>query len=167
MFADQRHAAFKVTWNVYQTELPTKEKKIMTQLITSLHSSIPTGLQKLRSLGQTMTRHRDDILAFSSTTPAPATAPPRPSRPDTPTVTYSCSSPKNEPSREDDRSGTGRASPRVSAVIQGASIVRRYLVFQRPDDDRKVFAYLLPIALLLVLGEVYEGCLDLPLPTRN
>ena len=71
MFADQRHAAFKVTWNVYQkvidayqTELPTKEKKIMTQLITSLHSSIPTGLQKLRSLGQTMTRHRDDILAF-------------------------------------------------------------------------------------------------------
>ncbi len=84
MFADQRHAAFKVTWNVYQkvidayqTELPTKEKKIMTQLITSLHSSIPTGLQKLRSLGQTMTRHRDDILAFSSTTPAPATAPPK------------------------------------------------------------------------------------------
>ena len=49
----------------------------MAQLITSLHSSIPTGLQKLLSLGQTMTRHRDDILAFSSTTPAPATAPPK------------------------------------------------------------------------------------------
>lgn len=58
-------------------------------------------------------------------------------------------------------------APERAAVIPGASIVRRYLVFQRPDDDRKVFAYLLPIALPLVFGEVYEGCLDLPLPPCN
>ena len=67
VFADERHVAFKVTWNLYQsvieayqTDQPTEGKKI----ITSIHSDVPASLEELRSLGQTMKRHRDDILAF-------------------------------------------------------------------------------------------------------
>ena len=36
----------------------------MTRLITSIHSGVPTGLEELRSLGQTMKRRSEDILAF-------------------------------------------------------------------------------------------------------
>ena len=36
----------------------------MTRLITSIHSDVPASLEELRSLGQTMKRRRDDILAF-------------------------------------------------------------------------------------------------------
>ena len=71
VFADERHAAFEVTWSLYQdvidayqADQPADGKKIMTRLITSIHSSVPTGLEELRSLGQTMKRRRDDILAF-------------------------------------------------------------------------------------------------------
>ena len=71
MFTDERHAAFKVTWGLYQSVIeayqadqPTKGKKIITRLITNIHSDVPASLEELRSLGQTMKQHRDDILAF-------------------------------------------------------------------------------------------------------
>lgn len=71
VFTDQRHVAFEVTWSLYQSVIeayqadqPTEGKKIMTRLITSIHSGVPAGLEELRSLGQTMKQHRDDILAF-------------------------------------------------------------------------------------------------------
>ena len=71
MFADERHVAFEVTWSLYQsvieayqTDQPAEGKKIMTRLITSIQSGVPAGLEELRSLGQTMKRRRDDILAF-------------------------------------------------------------------------------------------------------
>ena len=71
VFADQRHVAFEVTWSLYQSVIeayqadqPTEGKKIMTRLITSIHSGVPAGLEELRSLGQTMKQRRDDILAF-------------------------------------------------------------------------------------------------------
>ena len=71
VFADQRHVAFKVTWSLYQSVIeayqadqPAEGKKIMTRLITSIQSGVPAGLEELRSLGQTMKRRRDDILAF-------------------------------------------------------------------------------------------------------
>ena len=71
VFADQRHVAFEVTWSLYQSVIeayqadqPAEGKKIMTRLITSIHSGVPAGLEELRSLGQTMKQHRDDILAF-------------------------------------------------------------------------------------------------------
>ena len=71
VFTDDRHVAFEVTWSVYQNvidsyqaEQPAEGKKIMTRLISSLQSGVPTGLDELRSLGQTMKRRRDDILAF-------------------------------------------------------------------------------------------------------
>jgi len=71
VFADQRHVAFEVTWSLYQSVIeayqadqPAEGKKIMTRLITSIQSGVPAGLEELRSLGQTMKQHRDDILAF-------------------------------------------------------------------------------------------------------
>ena len=71
MFADQRHAAFKVTWNVYQKVIdayqapdPAQGNKIMARLITSLQAGIPARLEEVRSLGRTMKRRRTDILAF-------------------------------------------------------------------------------------------------------
>ena len=71
VFADERHVAFEVTWSLYQSVIeayqadqPAEGKKIMTRLITSIHSGVPAGLEELRSLGQTMKQHRDDILAF-------------------------------------------------------------------------------------------------------
>lgn len=71
VFADERHVAFEVTWSVYQSVIdayqadqPAEGKKIMTRLITSIQSGVPAGLDELRSLGQTMKRRRDDILAF-------------------------------------------------------------------------------------------------------
>ena len=48
----------------YQADQPAEGKKIMTRLIDSLQSGVPAGLDELRSLGQTMKRRRDDILAF-------------------------------------------------------------------------------------------------------
>lgn len=71
VFADQRHVAFEVTWSLYQSVIeayqadqPAEGKKIMTRLITSIHSDVPASLEELRSLEQTMKRRRDDILAF-------------------------------------------------------------------------------------------------------
>ena len=71
VFADERHVAFEVTWSLYQSVIeayqadqPVEGKKIMTRLITSIHSGVPAGLEELRSLGHAMKRRRDDILAF-------------------------------------------------------------------------------------------------------
>mgnify|MGYP001690860655 FL=1 len=71
VFADERHVAFEVTWSLYQSVIeayqadqPAEGKKIMTRLITSIHSGVPAGLEELRSLGQTMKQRRDDIPAF-------------------------------------------------------------------------------------------------------
>ncbi len=100
VFADERHVAFEVTWSVYQNvidayqaEQPAEGKKIMTRLISSLQSGVPTGLDELRSLGQTMKRRRDDILAFfdhpgtsnaASNSTSRGTCPPRVSTPTRP-----------------------------------------------------------------------------------
>ena len=71
VLTDQRHVAFATTWSVYQdvidafqADQPSEGKRIMTRLITKLHSGVPAGLDELRTLGQTLKRRRDDILAF-------------------------------------------------------------------------------------------------------
>ncbi|AQP50506.1 ISL3 family transposase [Tessaracoccus flavescens] len=71
VLTDERHAAFEATWSVYQDVIsayqaddPTEGKAIMTRLIDSLQSGVPAGLNELRSLGKTLHRRRDDILAF-------------------------------------------------------------------------------------------------------
>ena len=69
--AGELHVAFGVTWNVYQdvidayqAEQPAEGKKIMTRLIDTLKNGVPAGLAELRTLGRTLHRRRDDILAF-------------------------------------------------------------------------------------------------------
>ncbi len=71
VFADKRHVAFEVTWSVYQSVIdayqaaqPAEGKKIMIRIIDQLKTGVPAGLAELRTLGQTMQRRRDDILAF-------------------------------------------------------------------------------------------------------
>ena len=71
VFADQRHVAFETTWSLYQDVIdayqapdPGEGKKIMTRLIDNLRTGVPAGLDELRSLGRTLHRRRDDILAF-------------------------------------------------------------------------------------------------------
>ena len=71
VFTDPEHVAFGVTWNVYQdvidayqAEQPAEGKKIMTRLIDTLKNGVPAGLAELRTLGRTLHRRRDDILAF-------------------------------------------------------------------------------------------------------
>ena len=71
VFTDPEHVAFGVTWNVYQdvidayqAEQPAEGKKIMTRLIDTLKNGVPAGLAELRTLGRTLQRRRDDILAF-------------------------------------------------------------------------------------------------------
>ena len=71
VLADQRHVAFEITWSVYQDVIdayqaddPAEGKKIMTRLIDTIKAGVPAGLDELRTLGQTLHRRRDDILAF-------------------------------------------------------------------------------------------------------
>ena len=71
VLADERHVAFEVTWSIYQDVIdayqapdPAEGKKIMTRVIDAIKAGVPAGLDELRSLGQTMKRRRDDILAF-------------------------------------------------------------------------------------------------------
>lgn len=71
VFADPDHVAFETTWNVYQNiidahqaEQPAEGKKTMTRVIDLLTTGVPAGLTEPRTLGKTLQRHRDDILAF-------------------------------------------------------------------------------------------------------
>ena len=71
VFTDPDHIAFEATWNVYQdiidayqAEQPAEGKKIMTRVINLLKTGLPAGLTELRTLGKTLQRRRDDILAF-------------------------------------------------------------------------------------------------------
>lgn len=71
VFANQWHIAFEVTWSLhqdvidaYQARDPADGKTIMTRLIETLASGVPAGLEELRTLGRSMKRRRDDILAF-------------------------------------------------------------------------------------------------------
>ena len=71
LFGDDRHVAVEATWDVYQTMIaayrtPTRAegKKAMTKLIDALASAVPADLVEVAKLGRTLTKRRDDILAF-------------------------------------------------------------------------------------------------------
>jgi len=49
----------------------------MARLITSLQTGVPAGLEEVRSLGRTMKRRREDILAFFRPPRHLKTAPPK------------------------------------------------------------------------------------------
>jgi len=71
VFGQECHTPFAVSWEAYQRVIdayraPTavEGKQIMTALIETLKSGLPAGLEEIRTLGRTIHRRRDDILAF-------------------------------------------------------------------------------------------------------
>lgn len=71
VFADDAHVGFEVTWgfyqdiiDAYQADDPAAGKTLMTRVIDKLKQGVPTGLDELRTLGRTLQRRRDDILAY-------------------------------------------------------------------------------------------------------
>jgi transposase len=71
VFRDDCHAPFEITWEAYQRVIdayhapdPIEGKTIMTALIDAIKAGVPAGLEELRTLGRTLHRRRDDVLAF-------------------------------------------------------------------------------------------------------
>lgn len=71
VFDDPDHAAFQITWSVYQdiiaayqADKPEHGKQLMVRVIDTLRAGLPNGLDELRTLGRTLHRRRDDVLAY-------------------------------------------------------------------------------------------------------
>lgn len=71
LFADDRHVEVEATWGVYQrmisayrTKARAEGKKVMTRLIEAIGTAVPSSLVEVAKLGRTLTKRRDDILAF-------------------------------------------------------------------------------------------------------
>lgn len=71
VFSVEDHAAFEVTWSVYQDVIdayqakdPAQGKQTMITLMDSIKSGLPNGLKELRTLGRTLNQRRDDVLAY-------------------------------------------------------------------------------------------------------
>ncbi|AKK10395.1 Transposase [Corynebacterium uterequi] len=71
LFADDHHVEVEATWGVYQRMITAyrakrraEGKKIMAELITSVASGVPRGLVEVARPGRTLTKRREDILAF-------------------------------------------------------------------------------------------------------
>ncbi|MDF2713030.1 MAG: family transposase [Nonomuraea muscovyensis] len=71
VFAAQEHVAVTVTWWVYQQIIAAYAdedrrhgKALLTAVIDALRAAVPTGLDELATLGRTLHRRRDDVLAY-------------------------------------------------------------------------------------------------------
>jgi transposase len=71
LFAPDDHAAVEATWGIYQRMIEayrdpdrTSGKRLMTSLIDSLRSGVPKALTELVTLGRTLSRRADDVLAY-------------------------------------------------------------------------------------------------------
>jgi len=71
LFADDRHVQVEATWTVYQTMIAAYRatsraagEKTMARLIDSISTAVPTSLVEVCKLGRTLTKRREDILAF-------------------------------------------------------------------------------------------------------
>jgi transposase len=71
VFARDAHAPVEVTWLVYQQIIaayahpdPREGKTLLAQVIDSLRTAVPAGLDELATLGRTLRRRRDDVLAY-------------------------------------------------------------------------------------------------------
>ena len=68
---DPAHIGFAVTWQTYQDVIdayqhpdPAHGKTIMAKVIDTLATGVPAALAELRTLGRTLQRRRQDILAY-------------------------------------------------------------------------------------------------------
>ena len=73
VFADEAHAPVEVTWLVYQQIItayahpdPREGKTLLVRVIDSLRAGVPAGLDELATLGRTLQRRRDHVLAYFS-----------------------------------------------------------------------------------------------------
>ena len=71
MFALDEHIAVEVTWWAYQQIIAAYEqpdrargKALLTAVIDRLRAGLPAGLEELATLGRTLDRRRDDVLAY-------------------------------------------------------------------------------------------------------
>ena len=71
MFGYEEHVAVEVTWWAYQEIIAAYEssdrargKRLLTAVIDRLRSGLPAGLEELATLGRTLHRRRDDVLAY-------------------------------------------------------------------------------------------------------
>ena len=71
MFADDAHVPVEVTWLIYQQIIdtyvhpdPRAGKTLLARLIDTLRAAVPAGLDELATLGRTLQRRRDDVLAY-------------------------------------------------------------------------------------------------------
>ena len=68
---DDEYVALEVTWMFYQDLIqvyghPKKSegKKLMERIINTLRKGLPKGLEELAQLGRTLSRRREDVLAY-------------------------------------------------------------------------------------------------------
>jgi transposase len=71
VFAAEEHVAVEVTWQVYQRMITAyahpdqrEGKTMLAHVIDMLHTGLPPGLEELATLGRTLHRRRDDVLAY-------------------------------------------------------------------------------------------------------
>jgi transposase len=71
LFAEDVHVEVEVTWGVYQQTITayrdpdrTKGRQLMSRLIESLSAGVPAALTELITLGRTLKRRADDVLAY-------------------------------------------------------------------------------------------------------
>jgi transposase len=71
VFATDEHVAVAVTWWIYQQLIdayaqpdPARGKTLLACVIDSLRSAVPAGLEELATLGRTLHRRRQDVLAY-------------------------------------------------------------------------------------------------------
>jgi transposase len=71
VFAAEQHVAVEVTWWAYQQIITAyadedrqRGKTLLSSVIDTLRAAVPAGLEELATLGRTLHRRRDDVLAY-------------------------------------------------------------------------------------------------------
>jgi transposase len=71
VFAHDEHAPVEVTYLVYQQIIaayahpdPRHGRTLLTHVIDTIKAGVPAGLEELATLGRTLHRRRDDVLAY-------------------------------------------------------------------------------------------------------
>ncbi len=71
VFAAEEHTPVEVTWLVYQQIItayahpdPREGKTLLTRVIDTIRAGLPAGLNESATLGRTLQRRRDDVLAY-------------------------------------------------------------------------------------------------------
>jgi transposase len=71
LFGVEDHVQVEATWGIYQRMISayrdpdrTKGQQLMTALIESLRTGVPAALTELRTLGRTLKKRAEDVLAY-------------------------------------------------------------------------------------------------------